>query len=119
MGLYFHSDYPKATLYLAVMLPDSSCKSGGEFRKQGWWKIVYGDTVEVLSGDLTKVIAGGYCYYYAHAEDGTVWAGPYDTLVSDAKFNQCYGDETGMTKNIGYRELYLPFVSAFTLHLTP
>src|ERR1700733_15390006 len=102
MALYFHSDYPKATVYLTCMLPDSSC-SEGEFRKQGWWKIAYGDTVEVLAGDLTKVIAGGYFYFFAQGDDGSVWAGNFDTLVTNAKFNQCYSDDTGMTRNIGYR----------------
>jgi uncharacterized membrane protein len=100
------------------MLPDSSC-SEGAFRKQGWWKIDYGDTVEVLSGDLTKVIAGGYFYFNAHGADGSVWAGAFDTLVSNAKFNQCYFDDTGMTENAGYREYNLPAVASYTVNLIP
>jgi hypothetical protein len=117
MALYFHNNYPKATIYVTIAVPDSSCSLGGAFRKQGWWKIAYGHTVKLLSGDLDTVIAGGYFYYNAHAEDGTVWAGPYLTLVSNAKFNQCYGDDTGMTENKGYRERYIPVGKDFTQSL--
>jgi hypothetical protein len=118
MGLYFHSDYPKATLWLAVGLPDNSCPLPAEFRKQGWWKIPYRDTVEVWSGDLTS-IDPFICYYHVIGGDGSVWAGGFDVLVSDAKFNQCWLDETGMTRNIGCRQLNTEAYSSFTVNLIP
>lgn len=116
MGLYFHSNYPKATLSLSVMLPDHSC-SGGYFRKQGWWTIPYGHTVEVVSGDLSKI--SSYYYYYVQGKDGSFWAGPYNTLVSNSKFSQCYSNDKGMTRNIGYRELVTGSHKSFTVNLIP
>jgi hypothetical protein len=121
MGLYFHSDYSKATLYLAVGLPDNSCGLGGEFRKQGWWKIPYGDTVEVWSGDLTK-IDPFICFWNAQGTDGSFWAGGYNVFVSDsfsAEFNQCWANDTGMTWNVGCRYLNTGSASSFTVNLTP
>ena len=103
MGLYFHNNYSKATVLLAVGLPDNSCfSSGAAFNKRGWWSIKYGDTVEVFSGDLSKIIPF-ICYFYAIASDGTFWAGPYDNLVSHSKFDQCWYDDTGMDWNRGFR----------------
>jgi len=118
MGLYFHSDYSKATLYLAVGLPDKSCALPSEFRKQGWWKIAYGDTVEVYSGDLAKIVPF-ICYYNVQGSDGSVWAGAYNVLVSNAAFNQCWGNDTGMSRNIGCRYLNTGAYSGFTVNLTP
>jgi uncharacterized membrane protein len=118
MSLYFHSDYSKATLYLAVGLPDTSCALPAEFRKQGWWKIPYGDTVEVWSGDLALIVPF-ICYYYVQGTDGSYWAGGYNVLVSDAKFKQCWLNDTGMTRNIGCRYLNTGSSSNFTLNLVP
>jgi uncharacterized membrane protein len=117
MGLYFHSEYSKAKLWLAVGLPDTSC-SIAEFRKQGWWTLNYGDTVEVYSGDLSKIIPF-ICYWRAKAADGAFWAGAYDVLVSPSNFNQCWSDDTGMTENIGCRYLNTGSHKSYTVNLRP
>jgi Protein of unknown function (DUF1036) len=111
MALYFHNNYAE-TVSLAVGLSDSGCSPS--FRKHGWFKIHHGHTLEVYSGDLSAIIPF-ICYWYAMAADGTVWAGPYNTLVSTGSFDQCFYDDTGMTENKGFRE-FTPGSKSYKSH---
>lgn len=121
MALHFHNNYRKATVLLAVGLSDNSCVSPG-VRKRGWWTIPYGESVQVYSGDLALIIPF-LCYFHAQGTDGTVWAGPFDTIVTapestpELSFDACWNAAISGGVNHGFRQLNTGSHSNFTVNL--
>jgi uncharacterized membrane protein len=124
MALYFHNNYRKATVLLAVGLGDNTCSplTGGAVRKHGWWTIPYGESVQVYSGDLAAVVPF-LCYFHAQGTDGTVWAGAFLTSVTTPEssptltLDACWGVSIpgGVTK--GFRQLNTGSYSSYTVNL--
>jgi len=77
----------------------------------------YGETVELVSGDLTD----GYEYYtyYAESSDGAAWDGPYIRKITDNIFNQCEFDDTNMTRSAGFALIDVNGSDDIVLQLTP
>lgn len=68
--------------------------SGGDWEKAGWWKIDPGQSAVVYPGDVRF---NTHWYAYAHAADGTEWAGDpcFAETVPPRVFQWC--DDTSST----------------------
>ena len=121
MGLTFHNQYT-APVSVAIMFlsPDTCSGEGDGWEMMGWWNINPGDSTLVYANDLEDL--NRYWYYYAHAGDGTRWAGNGDWVrsVPQAVFDQCYGlGVSGETEEVDFRQLDIGSYDNYTLNLTP
>lgn len=86
MQLCFANSCP-STLWVAVMWwdPDSCQADGGDWATRGWWGVSPGGLVS------TNVFTNNrYFYFFAEADDGLIWAGPYGPVeCTDAAFDSC------------------------------
>lgn len=120
MGLTLCNSYP-STLWASIMFysPETCGGDGGDFEMMGWWRIEPGSCSLVYANDLDN----RFWYYFAHAADGTVWAGPFGANVPRSAFvGECFGAPrvSGSDfERIGYRELDIGDSDDFTLTLTP
>jgi uncharacterized membrane protein len=123
MGLVLCNNYP-TTIWTSIMFysPETCGGDGGDFEKMGWWPIAPGACALVYANDLEDV--NRFWYYYAEADDGAVWAGPFRTWVSLAPFGGgqwCWGLGTTAPGQvvIAYRELDIGDNDDYTLTFVP
>jgi uncharacterized membrane protein len=123
MGLVLCNNYP-VSIWTAIMFysPETCGGEGGNFEKMGWWPIAPGACALVYANDLADV--NKFWYYYAEADDGAVWAGPFRTQVSLAAFGGgrwCWGLGTTAPGQvvIAYRELDIGDNDDYTLTFVP
>jgi uncharacterized membrane protein len=86
--------------------PESCGGDGGNFEMMGWWRIEPGTCARVFNNDLADL--NRFWYIYADADDGAVWAGPFQRSVPFEAFGGdqwCWGANAGGPIVIGYREL--------------
>jgi hypothetical protein len=81
----FTNSYGKK-LYVAYMRRDFNCQGecGDIWDVLGWINLDPGET-EIRANPTNN----RWYYYYAEADDGAFWAGPYVAEVSNAKFEKC------------------------------
>jgi len=81
----FKNSYGKK-LYVSYMRLDHGCGSdcGDPWDVLGWINLDPGETETRPNPTRNR-----WFYYYAEAEDGAFWAGPYIGNVSNAKFEKC------------------------------
>jgi uncharacterized membrane protein len=110
MGLTLCNSYP-ASVWTAIMFysPETCGGDGGDFEMMGWWRIEPGSCALLYANDLGDV--NRYWYYFAHAADGAVWAGPFGANVPRTAFggdNACWGSQHVTNEpdfeRIGFRE---------------
>jgi hypothetical protein len=85
MQLCFQNNYG-TPVSIAVMWYDTGAcgGDGGDWATRGWWNLNPGDSVH------TNVwTANRYFCFYAEAQDGAVWAGPYVAEVMNNAFDGC------------------------------
>ena len=84
MKLHFRNSYGPR-LWVSIMYYDpSNCGQYGKWGTRGWWAIDYGNSAYVLNTN------NRYAYFYAEADDGAVWTGPYGPIyVTQNSFNLC------------------------------
>lgn len=121
MGLTFHNQYT-APVSVAIMFksPDTCSGEGQGWEMMGWWNINPGDSALVYANDLEDL--NRYWYYYAHASDGTGWAGngEWARSVPQAVFDQCFGfGVIGEAEEVDFRQLDIGSYDNYTLSLTP
>jgi uncharacterized membrane protein len=106
-------------LYVAIMFysPETCGGDGGDFETMGWWSVAPGSCANVYANDLEDL--NRYWYYYAEADDGAVWAGPWRAYVTDEAFNGCYGKGISTWYRVGMRELDIGDNDDFTLTFVP
>jgi len=101
MIVRFHNSYP-SKVWLAVMYYDpNSCDEYGKWATEGWWGIKSG-------GDVAPFQTfNRYAAFYAEAEDGAVWTGPYGPVyVYYEGFKSCVRlGSTGADDIVGMRLL--------------
>jgi hypothetical protein len=102
MQLCFQNNY-SSPLSIAVMWSDQDACPGddGGWATRGWWNLSPGGSVS------TNVwTANRYFYFYAEAENGAVWAGPYGPVdCSWQAFNSCQNiGSTADTLSVGMRQ---------------
>ena len=103
----FTNSYKKK-VYVAYMRRDFSCQSdcGDIWDVLGWINLDPGETESRANATNNR-----WYYYYAEAEDGAVWAGPYVAEVSNQKFEKCtclgviVSDGPQPYYDVGFREL--------------
>lgn len=85
MGLALCNSYPTG-IWTAIMFysPETCGGDGGDFEMMGWWRVDPGSCVLVYANDLEDV--NQFWYYYAEADDGALWAGPFGANVSFKAF---------------------------------
>lgn len=74
------------TIYVAYMRRDWGCLNlcGDRWDVQGWINLAPGETET-----RTNPTENRWFYYYAEAEDGSVWSGDYLAEVTDSVFQKC------------------------------
>jgi uncharacterized membrane protein len=114
--LSFCNHYP-AHIWVMITFYNSNCEPDGKFESMGWWSIAPGNCVNVYNNDLADL--NPYWYYYAEAEDGAVWAGPYKVAVYDQAFDYCYRAVTQheSMRFVGMRELDIGDYADYTVNL--
>jgi uncharacterized membrane protein len=110
--------YP-AHIYVAIMFynPEKCGGDGGNFETMGWWSVAPGSCVNVYANDLEDL--NRYWYYYAQADDGAVWAGPYRIYAPDNAFSECGGLGISTARIVGMRELDIGDNDDYTLTFVP
>ena len=84
-----------------------------DFETMGWWSVAPSNCVKVYANDLAKL--NQYWYYYAQADDGAVWAGPYQVYVPDKAFSRCSSVGESDARIVGMRELDIGDNADYTL----
>jgi uncharacterized membrane protein len=114
MEIRFRNSYP-STVWIAVMFysPDG-CRDDGSWGTRGWWRLATGETKHPLNTD------NRYAAFYAEAEDGAFWAGPYGPVyVYQEAFDSCVGIGSTAAIDIVGMRLIDTNGSDLTLNLTP
>ena len=92
MLVRFRNSYgPK--VWVAIMRYDPGCRDHGHWGTLGWWGVDQGETVAAFHTD------NRYSAFYAEAEDGAVWGGPYGPMY-------VYWDAFDSCVNIGSTAAY-------------
>jgi Protein of unknown function (DUF1036) len=90
--LCFQNNYIKRLDVAAAWLNEGMCAGLPRGTVDGWmtgawWTIKPGDTVATDASTGNR-----YFYYYAEADDGEFWAGPYKFGVNPGPIEGCGGD---------------------------
>ena len=106
MKVCFKNNY-FTKVWVAIMRfdPDSCGGEGGNFATEGWWEIVPGGEVWAFS------TTNQFAYFFAEAEDGAVWNGPFGPVSIYAEaFSSCLNiGSTASTGKVGMQEFELPW----------
>lgn len=103
------------TVWVAIMWYTPNCIDGGDWTKEGWWGIAPNQCANVFGGDLSDV--NRYFCYYAIADDGTLWSGPYHRSIPDHVFDWCEWVADSQSYDVGFRLLDIGDNDDFTLTL--
>jgi hypothetical protein len=116
MSLYFHNLYSD-TVFIAFLYADTGC-GGTPFRKQGWWQVASGQTLNLWNTDLRTI--NRLASFYAEAS-GATWSGTGASWyrIPDQKFNQCFDDNTNCNKTSDFVQLDFNGYTDFTVTLGP
>jgi hypothetical protein len=97
-------------LYVAYMRLDYNCQDecGDPWDVRGWINLDPGET-EARANPTEN----GYFYYYAEANDGSFWSGPFPAEVTQTVFEKCTclgvivqnGEATNPYHTVGFREV--------------
>lgn len=109
MGLTLCNSY-NTTIWTSIMFysPASCGPETDHFEMMGWWAIEPGACALVYANDLADV--NRYWFYFAEADDGNFWAGPWAGSVTNEAFGGgqwCHAGlgSTAAKRTIGYRKL--------------
>src|SRR5258706_11791624 len=124
MGLTLCNSYSTG-IWTSIMFysPETCGGDGRDFEMMGWWRIEPGSCAHVYANDLEDL--NQFWYYFAEADDGAVWAGPFGANVPLDAFGggqSCWGTQKVAGNNferIGYRELDIGSNDDYTLTFIP
>jgi uncharacterized membrane protein len=123
MGLVLCNGYTTTISTAIAFYNPDTCAEGPPFEMMGWWVLAPGSCALVFANDLED--RNRYWYYFAMANDGAVWSGPYGANVTTGAFGGgqwCYGSQHGgggELIRIGYRELDIGSSDDYTLTFVP
>ena len=88
MQLCFKNNYSSLVSILVMWYDTNTCGGdGGNWATKGWWNLSPGQETHT---DVWT--ANRYFYFYAEAEDGAVWNGPYGPVDGTYQaFQGCVG----------------------------
>jgi uncharacterized membrane protein len=113
----------KTGIWAAIMYYQPGCSDGGNWEKKGWWRMTPGQGKIVYGGSLDDL--NRYYCYYAMADDGAKWSGPYVRFLPYQAFDWCewtacsHSDGSPCGFNAGLRLLDINSYDNYTLTLTP
>jgi len=88
------------TIWIALVYGDAGC-GPNQFRKQGWWSIPPGQTLNIWDVDLQTV--NRHAAFYADDSSGNTWSGTGNAYqVTNAGFNQCFDDNTNCNQQYNF-----------------
>lgn len=127
MGLTLCNGY-STRIWTAIMFyspetcPAAGDPPGGDFEMMGWWGIQPGSCALVYANDLEDL--NEFWYFFAQADDGAIWDGPFRHGVPLTAFGgstACWGLETNSPDliTVGFRELDIGDNDDFTLTFLP
>lgn len=114
--LQFCNSYPSRT-WITIEWYRPNCPDGGDWEKEGWFKLEPGECANVFDQDLDEINA--YYYFYAEADDGAVWAGPFIDCVPYIAFDWCTDTCNSESRDLGYREFNIGDNDDYTITLIP
>jgi len=114
MWIAFKNDHPSG-VWIAVGYYHPNCPDGGDWAKKGWWRLEPGQSATVLW------TTNAYSTFYAEADDGAHWSGPYVTDLPFQAFDWCWNTASTNGEWVGMRLItvsnaWFPWVG--TIHLT-
>jgi uncharacterized membrane protein len=115
MGLRFCNSY-HMRIWTAISFYNPGCPDD-PWQEMGWWPVEPGTCSLVYANDLADL--NQYWYYYADADDGAFWAGPFPASVTFAAFDKCHVGSTADDLQIGFRELDIGDNDDYTLTFVP
>ncbi len=71
MMVHFHNSYPSKVWVAIMQYNPDTCGEDGDWETEGWWGIDPGGEVWAFS------TSNRYAAFYAEADDGAIWTGPY------------------------------------------
>jgi uncharacterized membrane protein len=113
----------KTGVWVSIMYYEPGCSDGGDWVKKGWWRLTPGQCKVAYGGDLDDL--NRYFCFYADADDGAVWAGPYKRFVPFQAFAWCewiacsHSDGSPCGFTAGFRLLDINSHDNFTVNLVP
>ncbi len=115
----FQNNYPSPVWVASMHYDTSSCAEYGDWATEGWWRLGEGDSANCFW------TTNRYAAFYAEAEDGAYWAGPYGpAYVYWHAFESCVDiGSTAAFETVGMRlidlgdEAWVPVT--YTLNLIP
>jgi hypothetical protein len=113
MWFNFRNGYSRR-LWVVVGYFSPGCQEGDDWSKVGWYQLDPGGMAIVLW------TTNSFTYFYAEADDGTVWAGPFATQVPLSAFDWCWNTGSTASVTVGMREMHstnpgLPWISTINL----
>jgi hypothetical protein len=84
-------------LWVAIGYYSPGCEDGSNWAKRGWYQLDPGQSAIVLW------TTNDYSTFYAEADDGTFWAGPYSTQVPLSAFDWCWFTGSTASHLVGMR----------------
>jgi uncharacterized membrane protein len=76
-----YSNHYSSGLYLAVGYYSPGCDANSNWASNGWWRLLPGQSATVL------YTTNDYSTFYAEADDGAQWSGPYAVSLPYNAFN--------------------------------
>jgi len=116
MQVHFRNSYgPKVWIAIMRYNPSSCGGEYGDWQTLGWWAINTGEEVYAFNTN------NRYSAFYAEAEDGAFWAGPYGPVyVYHDAFDSCvYIGSTAAFAVVGMRLIDGNSYGTYTINLVP
>jgi uncharacterized membrane protein len=111
--VFFRNDHP-TTVSVAILRQSDACASEGGYEAVGWYVVAPGQTRYLFSTEAR------YAGYYAEAQDGAKWSGPYGTTIVDNNaFAHCpLGSTDPSAKRIGFRLIDTAGTTKYTIGIS-
>lgn len=113
MWLRFANSHP-SRVWIAVGYYNPGCQDGSQWAKKGWFKLEVGASAIVLW------TTNAYMTFYAEADNGAHWSGPYHTNLPMQAFDWCWNTASTQGENAGMRLItvtnaWAPWIGTVTL----
>jgi uncharacterized membrane protein len=107
MEVHFQNN-TSVRVWVAMMYQDTGgCGDYGGWATKGWWNIGPGEDKHPINTN------NRYFYFYAEAEDGRIWTGPFGPIyVYDTAFDSCLNiGSTAARGTVGVQEIHAPAIT--------
>ncbi len=115
MKINFRNSYGSRVWIAAMRYSPDGCAEDGKWQTLGWWSVDFGQQVWAFSTN------NRYSAFYAEADDGAFWAGPYGPVyVYWDAFDSCVNiGSTAAFAVVGMRLIDGDSSGTHTINLVP